>query len=591
MAPIILLYLLRAKREPIRVSSLMLWQRVERELEGDPALKKLQRSLLLLVQLLMVILLTLALLDPVVEGTVLRAGRVTILLDGSASMKAKDVSPSRFAVAKSKVRDIISGLPQGTEARLLLVTKGVTTICGLTKERQVLLAALDEAEAAYCSSDLREAVDFSLNLDGGGAKYPLFFVTDGAGLGKEPLSNSERLTVLLVGTDCSNLAITELNVRRSFIEGSRCQAFARIANFGSEARTVDLAMKGRDIVVDSRSLELQAGEEKQVIFSNLLFPHGEFELALSYNDGPIDPIEEDNEMKLFLAPMKELSVFVDKDLGPFFSRAFQALPNLSLVDDFKKAQLVVTNKDIESSRVGCIFFVDPLGDCGGFKSRGRVSSPQIGLWQRNHPLLIGLSLDSLFITEASQFLLPPWARPIVECTRGRPLLALGHNGKCHVLLQAFSPTNSDLPLTADFPLLLTNLVAFLRQESEAPSRLNGGQMLSYPAIVGKVRLFSPNNEELKCRFFGGRVRSEPLLELGTYRLLEDEEERPLFLSFPSREESDLRRQKINTQGRVAQPTQRHQGRVNVSWLFTVLALLLALGEYALWSRGRAGALS
>ena len=585
--PIIFLYLLRARREPQAVSSLMLWQRVERELEGDPALKKLQRSLLLLLQLLMILLLTLSLLEPVVDGTVLRAGRVTILLDGSASMKAKDLAPSRFVRAKNKVRDIIKGLPQGTEARLLLVTKGVSTLCGLTKERQLLLAALENAAAADCVSDLREAVDFALNLDGSGRSYPLFFITDGAALGKEPLSDNERLTVLLVGEDCGNVAITEMNVRRSLIEGSRCQAFARIANFSREKRTVDLAMTGRDIMVDNRSLELKPGENRSVIFSNLLFPHGKFSLKLISQDGPPDPLLQDNEMTLYLAPMKELFVFVDSDLGPFFLRAFQALPNVTLAAEIDKAHLIVTNKELAAPNARCIYFVSPKGDCAGFKARGSVSNPQVGLWQRNHPILNGLSLDTLFIAESSQFLLPPWALAIVECTRGRPLLALGHNGKNHILLQAFSPLKSDLPLTADFPLLLANLVAFVRQESEAPARLDGGQMLSYPAAKDKVRLFSPQGKEMKCRFFGGRLRSEPLLTMGEYRLVEDKEERPLHVSFPAKEESDLRRQVINTKGKVAKPTERHQGRVNISWLFTVLALLLALTEYALWSRGRA----
>ena len=588
--PIVLLYLLRARREPLRVSSLMLWQRVEKELEGDPALKKLQRSLLLLLQILVIILLCSALAEPVVEGTVLQAGRVTIILDASASMKAIDELPNRFQAAKEKTRLLIEGLPKGTEARLLVATNRVTTACGLTREKSVLLSALEKCKAYDCAADLREATEFALAIDGAGTNHPVFLVTDGAGLGEEPLSDDGRLTIILVGTDCSNTAITELTVRRSLIEGSRCQAFARIANYSQETIQVGLTMKGRSLVVDNRSVTLKAGEEKSILFSNLLFPDGDFSLVLSHSDGKVDPLPQDDQVDIYLAPLSDISVFVSKDMAPFFGRAFGVLPNVRLVDDIKQAHIIVSKKEVKESQAFCHLCVNPEGDVLDFIFRGKVSNPRVGLWKRNNPLLRGLSLQNLFFTEASQFLVAPWARAIVEDSRGRPMIAAGFRQGQYVCILAFAPTKSDWPLTADFPLFLTNLTAYVRSEIEPPSRLEGGQVLAIPKGVTqgeKIELLAPEGKIIQCAMYGGILRSEPLLRAGTYKLKLGTKERPLCVTFPSRQESDLRRVPINTKGKVAGPTERHQGRLNITWLFVLLATFLALLEYAVWSRGRA----
>ena len=62
--PIILLYMLKLRRQDVLVSSTLLWQRLLRDREANAPWQRLRRNLLLLLQLLILALLTLALARP-----------------------------------------------------------------------------------------------------------------------------------------------------------------------------------------------------------------------------------------------------------------------------------------------------------------------------------------------------------------------------------------------------------------------------------------------------------------------------------------------------------------------------------------------
>jgi 4-hydroxybenzoate polyprenyltransferase len=55
--PIVIFYMLRLKRQPMKVSSLLLWQRVLQDQQANAPWQKLRRNLLLLLQLLLLALL------------------------------------------------------------------------------------------------------------------------------------------------------------------------------------------------------------------------------------------------------------------------------------------------------------------------------------------------------------------------------------------------------------------------------------------------------------------------------------------------------------------------------------------------------
>ena len=94
------------------VSSLFLWAFLDAKLQGQRP-RQLRLTWLLLLDLLIAAVLSLALAQPQIEipSAFAQDSHVIVLLDTSTSMLANDIAPSRIEVAKAKG----PALPQKTE--------------------------------------------------------------------------------------------------------------------------------------------------------------------------------------------------------------------------------------------------------------------------------------------------------------------------------------------------------------------------------------------------------------------------------------------------------------------------------------------
>ena len=96
---VIIFYLLKVRRHDEEISSTFLWNDLIRDLAAHEPLQRLRWNLLLLLQLLALGLVTFAVARPFSEQQGQKPVNAILLLDGSASMQAKDVQPSRFGKA------------------------------------------------------------------------------------------------------------------------------------------------------------------------------------------------------------------------------------------------------------------------------------------------------------------------------------------------------------------------------------------------------------------------------------------------------------------------------------------------------------
>ena len=117
--PLVLLYFLKVRRRERTVSSLLLWSTALRDREASTFFQRLHRDPLLLLQLLALLALALALARPVATVMGQGARKVVVVLDTSASMKAQDVSPSRFEVARAGALSLVRGLGEGAEVMVI----------------------------------------------------------------------------------------------------------------------------------------------------------------------------------------------------------------------------------------------------------------------------------------------------------------------------------------------------------------------------------------------------------------------------------------------------------------------------------------
>src|SRR5215468_8744546 len=145
--PLVLLYFLKVRRRERTVSSLLLWESSRRDREASAFFQRLQRDPLLLLQILALLALTLALARPVVTVMGYGARKVVVVLDTSASMKATDVSPSRFAVARYEAAALVSRLGEGAETMVIEAGVQPRVLAPLARDHAAALAAIHGSEA------------------------------------------------------------------------------------------------------------------------------------------------------------------------------------------------------------------------------------------------------------------------------------------------------------------------------------------------------------------------------------------------------------------------------------------------------------
>ena len=106
---VVAMYLLKLRRDEAVVPSTLLWQRLVADVEANAPWQRLRRSLLLLLQLLLVAILALLAARPFLERPAGLARDIVLVVDTSASMGATDVVPDRLTAAKAAAIDALRG--------------------------------------------------------------------------------------------------------------------------------------------------------------------------------------------------------------------------------------------------------------------------------------------------------------------------------------------------------------------------------------------------------------------------------------------------------------------------------------------------
>ena len=99
---VVAFYLLKLRRDERVVPSTLLWQQLVTDVEANAPWQRLRRSLLLLLQLLLVLILAFLAARPFLERPAGFARDLVIVMDASASMAASDVVPSRMSEARAR---------------------------------------------------------------------------------------------------------------------------------------------------------------------------------------------------------------------------------------------------------------------------------------------------------------------------------------------------------------------------------------------------------------------------------------------------------------------------------------------------------
>ena len=536
-AIIVFFYLLKLKRSRRVVPSVFLWRRALEEMEANAPFKKLRRSLLLLLQLLVLAALVFALARPLVNSRGLSSGNSILIIDSTASMSTRDEDGrSRLDRARELAREMIDGLGGGDRAAVIESSSKLTVRSPLTSDRSALSSAIDAIEETDAPGNLSDALQLAEQMAKAERDATIIVIGDGGGSGlasgTEPGISSAlekaaapALRFVRVGRRADNAGIIAMNSRPTRGTSGR-ELFASIANFGDLDRAIDLELRVDGKLVDARGLSINRNDRSAVIFNSLPVAGGLAELRLKVDDD----LDSDDVAYTLLPDARRLRV------GVAVENLFllQALAVNSEIDALRmnagtpatEFDCVVSEGQIrpdllESNR--SLLLINPSDVAGLLETKGNIERPEITEFDGRHPVNNFLNYADLHVESAPRREAAAWLKPVAG-TVSDALIWAGDDGQRRAVVVGFDLAKSDLPLKVEFPILLANSLSWLsgREAPGAARAVRAGEPVSVTLPPGEsentVTLKMPGGAERELSRGDGPTVFADTMRVGAYEV-------------------------------------------------------------------------
>jgi len=519
---IVLLYLLRMRRRDVVVPASFLWpQRVE-EVRANALFQRLRWNWLMVLQILAVALLVFTLARPQTKQSGL-AGEVTVLvIDTSASMGPTGGVPSRFEVARRQVLETIQAAGAGDRLALIEAGPLPRVVFPLTSDPARQRRSLETVQPSDAESDVGEAMRLASALVGGIDGARIVLLSDGCFAPIDDFSPGKAaVTYQQIGRSSDNLAVEALGA--SDTPAGR-QAYCGIRNYGLDARSAALTLLADGKPIDSVRFEVAGGKtwgrtcavpagtsviearldaKDQLAADNVGYPLAEAGGSLRILlVGPGD---------FFLERALALDPRVTLDKAP-------ALPAGEMGSGSSAYDIVVFDGVPEQPvRARAVLTFGRAGTTSPVRKTGSLERPRF-VDSVGHPLMEGVDLDGTYIERAEKVSVQGSARVLSE-SDGGPLVVARAAPKRQVYV-AFSPLDSDFPLSVSFPIFVANALTYLGGTvSQEHLVIRAGQVFQATLPSDSAVLKGPEGIEVRLDAReGGRSVVREATRVGEYRL-------------------------------------------------------------------------
>ena len=470
---IVLLYMLRTRRQDLPVSSLLLWDRARRDLTAHRPVRRFERSLLLLLQLLAAALLVLALARPQLRLPGASSPGTVIVVDTSASMQARDVPPSRFAAAVEQAHEAIDAAPGPVMVIAAAAAPRVAVPFADAAAAHRTLTALRPTDG---SSRLDQAVALALGQRmPAGVRVEAFTDRAGAAL--------PGVTYHVVGTSSANVGLAAVTVEQ--VQGGSVLV-VQVHNAGPRAERVPLLVSQGTRRLAARSVLAAAGTVTSVALP--ISASGIVRVTLDREDN----LSADNTAHA-IAGTRPPRVVVAGAPDRVLAEALAAIPvrfapaQRITPEALAAADVVILNRTRPAELPpGNYLLLGTTAPNLPLDATGQVRAPQVVRSAVRHPVMRYVTFEDVTIGEALR-LRPKGGEVLAE---GETPLVWAYEGDgIRAIVSAFTLDQSDLPLRVAFPIFLHNALTWLGGAERAyqagspiilPSRTRTDAELQWP---------------------------------------------------------------------------------------------------------------
>jgi hypothetical protein len=543
LAPLVVLYILKVKRQRLRIASTWLWQQARRDLMARSPFKKLVLQIPLVLQALALILLALAAARPASHSKAIAGDHIAIVVDTSASMATQDAptGKSRIALAKEAALTLVQSLPPGSDAMILDAGRDTRVALPPDRDTRRMQAAIGGLEARDVEGDLGAAIALAVSRLGQlGGKRRIAVITDGNLARPAPLTESAvPIDLVRVGTPIDNAAIVRVDVRAGVdpvLDREQVQAFLLVANYGREARELYVTMRQHNAsdTLASRKVLVPPGEKLPVVLTfnpaegdygtGLLFdiaPHD----AMAVDDVAYGRVPSGRKLPVVVASKTEASPWLlralasDRDAEVKAGKIDEALSVEKVPHD---AFVVVEGACPRGAPGGDLLLVNPpAGECFGTVIGSVVEQPMITSWQHGDERMRFLTLDGVHVATARMLDPESQRQALITTDKGVIAADVSTHARFATLL-AFDVGESNWPLKASFVLFMRNLLEQARQHRSSgmagPASAGEPLRASVPVAVNEVEVQGPSGDPSKLPARDGLVVVPEVDRAGLYHV-------------------------------------------------------------------------
>ncbi|HEX8918319.1 MAG TPA: VWA domain-containing protein, partial [Chloroflexota bacterium] len=207
--PIVLMYVLKLRRQEYRVPSTFLWRQAMEDVQANAPWQRLRFNILLLLQLLALAALILSLARPAYSRSHVIAGDLVLIVDESYGMQAHDAQPSRFAAALARAHTLTSELAGGNVMSVIGMGAQPHLAIAESSDQGAIGSAINRLHVGIDQPNFLEALSLAASLARAGQNTRAVVLTSrDSGIGTLPLRVSFPVDIVRIGGRLRDLGIT-----------------------------------------------------------------------------------------------------------------------------------------------------------------------------------------------------------------------------------------------------------------------------------------------------------------------------------------------------------------------------------------------
>ena len=547
---ILFLHSLRPRGEKVRTTALFIWERVLQERALTTRLGwLLRKNLLLILQLVAAVALIAALADPSLLHFGAASGDSVVVMDLTASMKAKGADGTRFDAARRELLSLIEGL-RG-EQRMMVIGAGPDTrlIVPFTADKNRLREAARTLMPTDASGNVRDAILSAHAFLKKGSRDRVVIVSDGAFAGTEEFTReSESLRFIRTPGGTENVGIVGLNLRRGREGSQRHEVLVQVRNFGTKTARAPLTLALGETLLTREDMTIEPGVRRVLVHAYDGNPAGTLTAQLAIEDD----FATDNRAALTVSSAAPFELLYVGPGNPALGNLLRFFPRVQLtaMTSWQPDAVRASDYDViifdrvapPEMTEGNVVFINTVAPNLPIEIEGEIRTPRVSAPLAKHAVTAGVSLSDLQVQEALRVRASGDSIVLARAAES-PLLVAFERPRLRALYIGFELTASDLPFRVAFPVLFHNAFEWFRPgRREFPADgVRAGTAL--PIFVGtsdrELEITTPSGRKERLEVSGNPVMFGDTLEAGIHTYKSASREGRFAVNLFDEEESDI----------------------------------------------------